>query len=276
LAVNNVAKETKETKELPLTPSTQETTYVQIKPNEKEEEVKAGHIRSKKSAYWTVEPGVALSLARNSRSGVEGPGSEDALEGISLQGLVGYHSASGLSVRTGLAMSRISSVLEAEVDRPGTRTEEVVTTLIENTNGVINEQTDLVEVAFIETTTSKFYNSVSSVDIPVLIGYRFSGNKWGLLVEAGPTFNISSGGEAHRYNGTRFAAVDGNYFRKRLKGQGYLINLGGTYRLMGNTSIALNLRYQSFGNDGFEEPELSDSSTNYRLLGVQVGYRVRF
>lgn len=235
-----------------------------------------GKIPDQNPAYWTLEPSIALSLPGASGGGGDGSGSEKALEGISLQALVGYHRAGGLSIRMGLTRSQINSKVEAETTRQGTQPVEAVIAIIENPNGSRSEQRGIVQVATTETITTKYYNSVSSTDIPLLIGYRFAGNKWGLMVEAGPTFNLNSGGEAHRFDGAGFTAVEDSYFRQKLEGQGFLVNFGGEYGLTKTTSLTANLRFQSFGNGGFENPDATSVSTNYSLLGIQLGYRIRF
>jgi len=241
-----------------------------------QQEKQPKNIRDKRPAYWTIEPGIALSLPSSSGNSGDGPGSEKALEGLSLQALVGYHRAGGLSFRTGIIRSRINSKVVSEITRAGSQPQEAVVAIIENSNGSRSEQLGIVQVATTETVTTKYYNSVSSTDIPLLIGYRFAGNKWGLMVEAGPTFNLSSGGAAHHYNGTGFADVGGDYFRNKLKGRGFLVNFGGAYGLTEKTSLTANLRFQSFGDGGFENPNVASVATNYSLLGIQLGYRIRF
>lgn len=225
--------------------------------------------RIKKPIYWTVEPGIALSMPL-------GPGgqNEKTLEGISLQGLAGAHRGQ-LSLRSGLVMSRVNSRVRAEATTVGTITQRAVVAIIQNPDGSQTEQFGNVELTQETKTTSTYYNSVSSTDIPLLIGYRLGGTKWGLTVEAGPTINLSSGGQAHLKTGDTFQQVGGNYFLGKRMGMGMLLNFGGGYKLSEKTTIVANFRIQSFGK-GFTDPEVASSSIKYSLVGIQLGYRIRF
>lgn len=249
-------------------------------------EEKPKSIRKKQAAYWTLEPGIALSLTGRSISPTEGnPGGsqaevnnqyEQALEAITFQGLAGYHHSTGLSLRTGLAFTRINSKVESVFTTTGTEPVETIIAIIESPNGSRSEQTGIVQVENETVTTEKYYNSITSMDIPLLIGYRFGGTKWGFTVEAGPTFNLSSGGTANLYDGAgNYRTVGSEHFRSKREGQGFMANFGGAYNLSKKTMLTANLRLQGFGNGGFEEPSVG-YATRYTLIGVQLGYRVRF
>lgn len=225
--------------------------------------------RIKKPIYWTVEPGIALSMPLGS-----GGQNEKTLEGISLQGLVGAHRGQ-LSLRSGLVMSRVNSRVQSETTTVGTITQRAVVAIIQNPDGSQTEQFGNVELTQETKTTSTYYNSVSSTDIPLLIGYRLDGTKWGLTVEAGPTINLSSGGQAHLKMEDTFQQVDGNYFLGKRMGMGMLLNFGGGYKLSEKATIIANFRIQSFGK-GFTDPEVANSSIKYSLVGIQLGYRIRF
>lgn len=247
---------------------------------------KPDNFRKKQPAYWTVEPGVAISLSSRSvnTAGDNPDGSqvnvneayEKALEAVTLQGLAGYHLPNGFSLRTGVTYNRINSKVASEFTTTGTESVETVVAIIENQDGSRRQQTGTVQVATEITTTEQYYNSVSSTDIPVLIGYRLGGTKWGLTVEAGPTFNLSSTGSAHLYDGAgNYRPVSGEHFRNKLSGRGFLANFGGEYKLSEKTMLTANLRVQGFGKEGFEAPSVG-YATQYTLFGVQLGYRVRF
>lgn len=242
--------------------------------------------REKKPAYWTAEPGVALSgvgrsvdaAGDNQDSGQAEINSqyEKGLEAFTVQGLVGYHRPNGLSLRTGIVYSRINSKVASEFTTTGTESVETVVAIIENPDGSRREQTGTVLVATETTTTEQYYNSVRSLDLPLLLGYRFGGTKWGLTLEAGPTFNLGSKGRAHLYDGNgNYRLVNGEHFRKRLSETGFLANFGGGYQLSEKTILTANLRLQGFGKGGLESSS-AGYETSYTLLGVQLGYRLRF
>lgn len=252
-----------------------------------EHEKKPEKIRKKQPAYWTVEPGFAISRPLRSVSVVgENPDENQAainrqhetpLEGITLRALVGYHRAGGLSIRTGFALSRINSKVASTFTTVGTESVEAVVAIIESPNGSRREQTGTVEVTTETTLAEKHYNHVRSIDVPLLLGYRFGGTKWGLTVEAGPTFNISSGGRAHLYDGAGVHRLVDNeqHFRSKLTELGFLANFGGAYRVSKKTMLTANLRLQGFGRGGFEAPS-TGYATKYSLIGIQLGYRIRF
>ncbi|MEM6771479.1 MAG: hypothetical protein AAF597_12930 [Bacteroidota bacterium] len=220
--------------------------------------------------YWTAEPALALSLPLKSG----GNGDEKALEGISFQALVGHHRAKGLSIRSGLVYATINSKVSGERTETTTVTQRAVVAIIQNPDGSQTEQMGNVEVPQTTVTKTQFFNSVTSLDIPLLIGYRIPNSKYNLMIEAGPSLNLSSGGSAHLKNGTSFAQVGGGHFLGRRMGMGFLANLSGEYPLNDQAAITGTLRIQSFGG-GFENPAAA-AQTNYSLIGIQVGYRFKF
>ncbi len=243
-------------------------------------------IRQKQSPYWTVEPGIAISIpSRSVNIAGDTPNEsqvsvndqyEKALEAFTLQGLIGYHRPSGFSLRTGITYNNINSKVESEFTTFGTESVQTVVAIIESPDGSRREQTGTVQVSTETKTTERYYNSVRSIDLPVLLGYRVDGTKWGLTVEGGPTFNLGSSGNAHLYDGVgNYRTVSGGHFRNKLTGPGFLANLGGAYSLSGQTMLTANLRIQGFGKGGFENPS-SGYATKYTLIGIQLGYRVRF
>ncbi len=243
-------------------------------------------IRHRQPAYWTLEPGIALSNSSRSVNAVgntpnEGQAHinnqyESALEAISIQGLIGYHHPSGLSLRTGVTHNRINSKVASQFTTVGTESVETIVAIIESPNGSRSQQTGIVEVATETTIAEQYYNSVSSLDVPLLLGYRFGGTKWGLTVEAGPSFNLSNGGRVHLYDGEgNYRLADDAHFRTRRTEPGFLANFGGAYNLSKTAQLTANLRVQGSGNGGVENPSVG-YATRYTLMGVQVGYRLRF
>ena len=73
-----------------------------------------------------------------------------------------------------------------------------------------------------------------------------------------------------------YQEASNGHFRTKLTGLGMLVNLGGGYSLSDNTMLTANFRLQNFGNGGFEDLEVAGYSTKYTLIGVQLGYRIKF
>lgn len=204
--------------------------------------------------YWTVEPSVVLGLPVRSGGGAD----ERSLEALTAQALVGYHwASSGFSVRGGITATVVSSKVSSERTTTGTI----------SVGGVAVPQTTV--------TTTKYYNQLSSVDFPLLAGYRLRDSKYSLLIEAGPSLNLSSGGDGHRRSGEGFVAIPGGEYLGRRPGIGFLLQLTGEYRLSDRAVLTGGLRVQSFGG-AFEDPQVTGVRTSVTTIGLQLGYRVRF
>jgi hypothetical protein len=253
---------------------------------QKELAEKGEKLRKKESAYWSAEFGLAASLVSKdaNASGDGGNGgqatinnnNERGLEGITLQGLIGYHRPAGLSLRSGLLFSRINTRIRTDVTTTATTGEEGVVAILVQSDGRRIEQRGTVEVTTEETSSATYYNSVSSLDVPILLGYRFATGGFGLMVEGGPTISLSSGGAAKLYDGVNdFRVASDNHFLGRRTGLGFMFNLTGEYRLGEKAALIGGLRLQGFGGR-FEDVAVAGYATTYMLVGVQVGYRVRF
>ncbi|NJC27764.1 hypothetical protein [Neolewinella antarctica] len=228
--------------------------------------------RAKNPPYWTAEPAIAIGLP--ARSG--GSSDEKSLEAITIQALAGYHwAAKGLSVRAGLAASVINSKVSDKSTQTETITRTGVVQIIQNPDGSRTEIMGPIQVPQTTTTEVRYYNRLNSIDFPLLVGYRIKGNRYGLLVEGGPSFNLSSGGEAHVREGEGFRSVSGGHFLGRRPGIGFLMMATGEYKLSEQSAITAGLRLQSFGG-AFEDPEISSNGTRVSTLSLVVGYRVRF
>ncbi|MEM9260955.1 MAG: hypothetical protein AAGA62_15005, partial [Bacteroidota bacterium] len=142
-------------------------------------------------------------------------------------------------------------------------------------NGRYREQIGTVQVPQTTTTVKRYYNFVSSLDIPILLGYRIKDNRWKMLLEAGPTINLSSGGAAHRLADGGAIPVAGNYFLPRRTGLGFLGQVTGEYGVSETQSLTAGLRFQSFGGS-FVNPETSGRNAGYGMISLRVGYRMRF
>jgi len=232
-------------------------------------------IKPGKRAYWTAEIGGIVSMPlRNVRSEA-GQTEERGLESLGLQGLVGYHLPGGLSVRTGLLAHRVNTRLRSEITEMTTVPTEGVVRIIHHPDGSRSEQLGTIQVPGEQTTTTTYYNQVSSVDVPLLIGYRLADNRFGLTVEAGPVFNLASGGKGHQQiSADGFQSLSDGYYLKRRTGVGLLAGVSGEYRLNEKTMLTAGLRVQTLAG-GFENPATTTTKTAYSLLGLQVGYRVR-
>ncbi|MEM1356786.1 MAG: hypothetical protein AAGF89_01205, partial [Bacteroidota bacterium] len=124
------------------------------------------------------------------------------------------------------------------------------------------------------TTVKRYYNFVSSLDVPLLLGYRLKDNRWNVLLEAGPTINLSSGGAAYRLADGGAVPVAGNHFLPRRTGLGFLGQVTGEYSIADTQSLTAGLRFQSFGGS-FVNPEAGRGS-GYGMISLRVGYRMRF
>lgn len=227
--------------------------------------------------YWTAEPMLAISLPLRSGGGSGDSGSnqdEKSLEGLTFQALAGHHRPNGLSLRSGISYSRINSKISSESTEQTTVSQTGVVTIIENPDGSRTEQIGTVQVPQTITTKVKYFNSVTSLDIPLLLGYRFKGSKYSMMVEAGPTLNLSSGGSAHLRTGDGYRSVGGNHFFSKRMGVGLLLQLSGEYQLSDKNALTAGLRIQGMGS--FEDPAVAGYQTSYSLIGVSLGYRVRF
>ncbi|MEL7160615.1 MAG: hypothetical protein AAFN92_07640 [Bacteroidota bacterium] len=233
--------------------------------------------------HWSVEPGLTLSLPQRSiTASTNAPQANlnerysTALEGISAQGLVGYHLPGGLSLRSGFIHTRINSRLDVDDRHTELVPREAVFAIIRNPDGSSKEQTGTVQVEEVTVTKATYYNHVNSLDLPLLAGYQIGGNKWGLSLEGGPVLNVLSGGSARLYDGEgSFRTADGAHFRRRRPGVGWLVQASGSLRVSEAASLTAGLRWQELASDGFEK-EAAGYATNYALVGLQVGYRITF
>ena len=227
--------------------------------------------------YWTAEPMLAVSLPLRSGGGSGDSGSnqdEKSLEGLTFQALAGHHRPNGLSLRSGIIYSRVNSKISSESTEQTTVSQTGVVTIIENPDGSRTEQIGTVQVPQTITTKVKYFNSVTSLDIPLLLGYRFKRSKYSMMLEAGPTLNLSSGGSAHLRTGDGYRSVGGNHFFSKRMGVGLLLQLSGEYQLTEKNALTAGLRIQGMGS--FEDPAVAGYQTSYSLIGVSLGYRVRF
>ncbi|OAV44091.1 hypothetical protein A3850_006075 [Lewinella sp. 4G2] len=227
--------------------------------------------RKENPIYWTAEPAIALGLPLRSGGGND----EKSLEAITVQALAGYHRARGMSIRGGLAATVINSKVSSESTRTETTTEMAVIQIIQNPDGSRTEVTGPVQVTQTITSKTRYYNRLTSIDLPVLVGYRLQGNRYGLMIEAGPCLNLTSGGEAHVKTGDAWQQVGGGYYIGRRSGIGVLAQVTGEYQLSSNSALTAGVRLQSFGA-AFEDREVTSNTTRASTISLSVGYRFKF
>jgi hypothetical protein len=227
--------------------------------------------RQQNPPYWTVEPAVAIGLAARSGSS----NGEKSLEAIAVQALVGHHRPNGLSLRGGIAATVINSKVSTKTTSTETVSQTGVVRIIQNPDGTRTEEIGTIQVPQTVIREERYYNQLSSIDAPLLLGYRIKGSRYSWLIEAGPSLNLSSGGAAHLRNGEGFRAVGGGHFISRRLGIGFLTMLTGEYKLNETSTLIGGLRVQSFGR-AFENPEVSSNATKVTTLSLQLGYRIRF
>jgi hypothetical protein len=174
-----------------------------------------------------------------------------------------------------VAATIINSKVSAEETTTETISRTAVIRIIQNPDGTRTEEMGTVQVPQTTIRKTRYYNQLNSIDLPILLGYRIKGNRFAMLVEAGPSLNLSSGGNAHLRNGEGFRAVGGGHFLGRRTGIGFLAILSGEYKLNETSSLTGGLRMQSFGR-AFENPEVTGNATQVTTLSLQIGYRIRF
>ncbi len=203
---------------------------------------------------------------------------ERPLEALSAQLLVGFETGNGFSLRSGIGYRRINSLAEYTVDTVITTISTGIAEVIINGPGDTTFITGLVERRTHTTGTSRYYNQLTTIDLPILLGKNFRAGKWRFGVEAGPVLNLRTSGSA-RYqlaNGTFNTREDNaGLFRPRLTGLGWQGSLYTTFALQPQIAV-------SFGVNGFRQPhsgfetEGASTRTSYSTYGLQVGLKHRF
>jgi hypothetical protein len=203
---------------------------------------------------------------------------ERPLSAVTGQILVGYESGSGFSLRSGLGYTRINSVAEVIVDTTFTTIGTGISEVIINGPGDTTFITGVVERRITTTGTTRYYNRLSTIDVPILLGKTFRAGKWRFGVEAGPVLNILNSGSA------RYQMADGafstradneNLFRNRLSGIGWQGSLSANFQVLPKLDIGLGLNAFRQPKGGFEVAG-SPTSTRYTLYGVRLGIKRYF
>jgi hypothetical protein len=203
---------------------------------------------------------------------------ERPLSAITGQLLAGYETGSGFSLRSGLGYTRINTVAEVTLDTTITTIGSGITDIIVNGPGDTTFITGVVERRIHTTGTSRYYNRLSTIDVPILLGKTFRAGKWRFAVEAGPVLNILTSGSA-RYqmaNGSFSTRTDNeNLFRKRLSGIGWQGSLSANFQVLPKLDIGLGFNAYRQPKGGFEVAG-SPTSTRYTLFGVRLGVKRYF
>jgi hypothetical protein len=241
----------------------------------------------RRKAQWSIgAAGIASKLKREITSPFQGENDqrsrnlmvERPLNAFSGQLLVGYETGSGFSLRSGLGYTRINSVAEVSLDTTITSVGTGITEIIVNGPGDTTFITGIVERRITTTGTSRFYNRLSTVDVPILLGKTFRAGKWRFGVEAGPVLNILSRGNARyqKADGTFSTRAENEYlFRKRLAGIGWQGSLMANFQVLPKLDVGIGLNAYQQPKGGFEITE-SATRTRYTSFGVRLGMKRYF
>lgn len=241
--------------------------------------------RNKPSWSIGVTGGIALPVREIIAPNPDNPGQrlrnlevEEPLNAVSAQFLVGFETGNGFSLRSGLGYQRINSLAEYTVDTVITTVSTGISEIIINGPGDTTFITGLVERRTHTSGTSRYYNNLTTVDLPILLGKTFRAGKWRFGVEAGPVLNLRTSGSA-RYqlpDGTFSTRADNDgLFRSRLTGLGWQGSLYTSFALRPKLDVSLGLRGFRQQRGGFEVDGAA-TKTTYNTYGVQLGIKQRF
>lgn len=198
------------------------------------------------------------------------------LEAVSAAILLGYQTRSGWQIRTGLSVTRINTVanlttetIEEGVMREGLTDPQII-------NGDTIYSIGLVSGTERTLRTQRYYNKLTLIDVPILLGKEFSFSRWRLGLEAGPVINLRAKGSA------RYLQVNGEFsprsesdaiFRPSL---GVMLRVGASagYRLTERLEVYGGFRYRTLPSSGLERDDLL-ARTTMSLLGGSLGLRLR-
>jgi len=200
---------------------------------------------------------------------------ERLLEAITADFLVGYQTASKWTLRGGLSYQRVNSVVEVRYDSTVVESREGIAEIIIDPGGDTTFINGMVSASIRTNGYNRYYNQLTTVDFPLLLGKTFAKGKWRIGLEAGPVFNLLTSGSA------RYQLTDGTFstraendelFRSRLGGISWRANVSAGLLLMPGLEVNIGLSALRRGRGGFEV-EGSATQTSYDLVGVRVGIR---
>jgi len=203
---------------------------------------------------------------------------ERVLEAVTADLLVGYQTTKGWTMRSGLSYQRVNSVVEARLESTVELRREGIAEIIINPGGDTSFVTGLINESVRTRSYNRYYNQLTTIDFPLLLGKTFSKGRWRIGLEAGPVFNLVTSGSA------RYQLADGSFstraendllFRKRLSGISWRTNVSAGLLIMPGLEANIGLSALRRGRSGFEV-EGSSTRTVYDLVGVRVGVRRAF
>lgn len=242
-----------------------------------------------KQSIWTL--GSSTSISRIGQTFVQGEGdqsSEDLLqlyqsnvrplEAISADLMVGYQTRNNWTIRSGLGYTRINSVAEAtSVSVNDSLRGEGIVRIDVRAPG--DTSFIMGTVALTQTTTRNqtYYNNVTLIDLPILVGRRFTAGKFDLNLEAGPVLNLYARASARLpITASTFSErTDTESLYRSSFGISWRGQASVGYRLTEKLSIHAGVDYRRLPQRGLETNN-APVKTRYNLLGGQIGLRYRF
>ncbi|MEM6772608.1 MAG: hypothetical protein AAF597_18665, partial [Bacteroidota bacterium] len=115
------------------------------------------------------------------------------LEAVSADLLLGYRTKSNWTLRSGIGYSRLNTVAgtSSVSVNDSTRAEGIVRIDI-TAPGDTSFVTGIVPTTQTTTRTQEYFNHLTLLDIPILLGREFNFGKLSFQVEAGPSFNVQT------------------------------------------------------------------------------------
>lgn len=200
------------------------------------------------------------------------------LEAISTDLLLGYQTPNNWTLRSGVGYTRINTVAEVNSVsvNDSLRGEGVVRVEI-RAPGDTTFVMGTVNLTQTTTRTQRYYNNLTLLDIPLLIGRRFSFGKLDLNLEAGPVFNLTARASARLpISATTFSerTESENLYRTSI-GVSWRGQATAGYRLTDKLSVYTGIDYRRLPQRGVETDN-APVTTRYSLIGGKVGLRYRF
>lgn len=202
-----------------------------------------------------------------------------SLESFKSQLLLGLHINNRFFLRTGLAYRRInfrtdysSSVIEELTDPEG------ILSIRVDVDGDSTFTYGPTNITRTESSRFRYYNSLTTLDIPLLLGYSFGKGKLQFSLEAGPVFNIGSFSKAKLLGeDLNFftASNDTGWYKKRLSGVGFTASGTLNYPISRRSAVTLGVNYERTPVSGFEASNAGYQS-HYNIIGVSAGVKMRF
>jgi len=198
---------------------------------------------------------------------------EDPLEAIHIHTLATLQHMSGWSLQSGFGMTQINERFQG--------TQETIDSF--NYNGItayrIYSPQDSVAILGelvnrkITRLTKKDYNNYRLYEIPILLGYQFSKDKWGIGIQAGINLNIrlNTKGIALNKEG-EFTEIDPTSYKTNI-GLGYQFGLNANYQLTNEMLLNIGPKIYLYPQNFMESSSFLQQ--NYQLFGLQMGVQYK-